>query len=134
MPKNSIEACVEFSFKGEDYAHSSRIDLDRLLSQHDALPSIHALLARLHGIDTYSYLYEVMQEAEVTYSNPQGSASDYMVDGEFSLASLASNWQSAKATLLLQPIAERELGINDLNQHHALKRALVAAYNLGRGA
>lgn len=132
--KNSIDASVEFSFKGEDYNYTASIDLDQLLRHHDALPSIHVILARLHSIDSYSYLYEVMQEADVEFSRPQGYAADYLVNGEFDLASLAANWQTAKAASLLQPIAARELGIDDLNQHHALKRALVAAYDLGRKA
>ena len=132
--KNSIDARVEFSFKGEDYTHTSTIDLDQLLRDHDALPSIHAILARQHSIDTYSYLYEVMQEAEIEFTNPQGSAADFLIDGEFDLSSLATNWQTAKTGVLLAPIAASELGITDLNLHHALRRALVAAYNLGRKA
>jgi hypothetical protein len=36
--------------------------------------------------------------------------------------------------MLLQPIATRELGIDDLNEHPELKRALMAAYSLGSGA
>jgi len=132
--KNSIKASVEFSFKGEDYTLASKIDLDPLLREHDALPSIHAILARLHSIDTYSYLYEVMQEAEIEFSNPQGLAADYLVDGKFEPAALATNWQMAKTGILLQSIAARELSITDLNQHHALRRALVEAYNLGKKA
>jgi len=132
--KNSIDARVEFSFKGEDYTHASRIDLEELLRQYDAMPSLHAILAKLHGIDTYSYLYEVMQATEIEFANPQGCAADYLIGGEFDLALLAANWQTAKTGMLLQPVAARELGITDLNLHPALKRALVAAYHLGSKA
>jgi hypothetical protein len=132
--KNSIEARVEFSFKGEDYTLASRIDLGELLRLHDALPSLHLILARLHSIDTYSYLYEVMQEAEVEFSRPEGCAADFITCGKFDPALLANNWQTAKTEMLLQPIAARELAIDDLNLHPALKRALVAAYNLGSNA
>src|SRR5665811_1614089 len=83
LMKNSIDASVEFSFKGEDYTYKTSIDLDQLLRDHDTLPSIHAILARLHSIDTYSYLYEVMQEAEIEFSNPHGLTADYLVDGKF---------------------------------------------------
>lgn len=134
MPENSIDARVEFSFKGEDYNYTTVINLDQLLRHHDEMPSIHVILAKEHGVDTYSYLYEVMLEEEVEFSRPQGYAADYLVDGEFDQAALAANWQNAKAAVLLQPIAENELGIMDLNQHPALKRALVEAYNLGRKA
>lgn len=132
MSKNSIDARAEFSFKGKDYAYTATIDLDQLLRHHDAMPSIHTLLARQHGVDTYSYLFEVMQETDIEFFNPQGLASDYTTCGKFDPAALAFNWQTAKAAVLLQPIAERELGITDLNLHQALKRALISAYNLGR--
>lgn len=132
MPTNSIDASVEFSFKGEDYAYKTTIDLDQLLRIHDALPSLHAILAREHGVDSYSYLFEVMLEEEVKFSRPQGLAADYLVNGEFDQAALAANWQAAKTGILLAPIASRELGIADLDLNPALKRALVAAYNLGK--
>lgn len=131
--KNSIEAGVEFSFQGKDYDYTCELDLDQLLRNHDALPSMHVILARQHGIDTYSYLYEVMQESDIEFSNPQGRAVNYLIDGKFDQTALASNWPMAKAEMLLQPIAERELGITDLNQHPALKNALIAAYKLGSG-
>ncbi|MCX7192509.1 MAG: hypothetical protein NTY60_02620 [Proteobacteria bacterium] len=132
--KNSINASVDFSFKGEDYSYTTVLDLDQLLRQHDALPSLHVILARQHGIDTYSYLYEVMQEADIEFIEPEGYASNYVIEGEFDPGALAANWQTAKAEMLLQPVAEKELDITDLNQHPAIKRALVAAYNLGKGA
>lgn len=132
--KNSIDAAVEFSFKGVDYHYSTRLDLDRLFLRHDAMPSIHVILAEAHSVDTYSYLYEVMQEEEIAYSNPQGIAIDYLVNGEFDQTALAANWHNAKAAVLVQPIAEAELGIPNLDLHQDIKRALVAAYKLGRAA
>jgi hypothetical protein len=132
MPDNSIEASVEFSFKGEDYRCASVIDLDQLLLRHDEMPQIHAILAREHGIDTYSYLYEVMQEVDIEFSHPKGYAVDFLNDGQINQEKIAANWQDAKAAVLLKPIAENELGILDLNLHPELKRALVRAYHLGR--
>lgn len=134
MPENSIDASVRFSFKGEYYHYATVIDLDQLLRQHDEMPSIHEILAKEHGVDTYSYLYEVMLEEEVEFSRPEGYAADYLIAGKFDQVAMATNWQNAKAGALLQAIAASELGILDLNQHLALKRALVEAYNLGRKA
>lgn len=130
--KNSIDARVNFSFKGENYCYETQIDLDLLLQQYDALPSVHVILARSHEIDTYSYLYEVMLEAEIEYFNPQGYARNYLIDGKFNASILAENWQRDKVTILLQTIVMQELGICDLNLHPALQRTLVAACNLGR--
>lgn len=130
--KNTIDAHIEFSFKGETYSLTSTIDLDRLLAQHDAFPDLHAMLAQAHGIDTYSYLYEVMQEEEISFDNAQGIAADFVVDGVFDQAAFAADWQAHQVLALLQPIATRELGIADLDQHPATKNALVQAFNLGR--
>lgn len=129
---NSIVAHVEFSFQGKTYALSSTIDLDRLLAQHDSFSALHAILAKEHGIDTYSYLYEVMQEAEIEFQNAQGLAAEFLSDGEFDWEAFAANWQDNKIIALLQPIATRELGIADLNQHPQLKTALMQAFDMGR--
>jgi hypothetical protein len=134
MSKNSIDAAVEFSYQGVVYHYTTCLDLDLLFRQYDEMPSIHVMLARAHSVDTYSYLYEVMQEEEIVFSHPQGTALAYLVDGEFDHNALATNWQNAQAAALVQPIAERELGITSLDLHPDLKRALVAAYNLGKAA
>lgn len=130
--KDSIDAHVEFSFKGETYSLNSTIELEKLFEHRDLLPSIHALLAHEHGIDTYSYLYEVMQGEDIEFRNAQGIAADFLVDGRFDHHTFAAHWQSRKILALLQPIAARELGIADLGRHEALKNALLQAYMLGR--
>ena len=129
---SSIDAHIEFSFKGENYSLSSTLDLDKLLTQYDTLPSIHLILAKEHGIDTYSYLYEVMEEAEIEFKNAQGIAANFLNGRDFNLTQLAAAWLEIGALALLQPIAMRELGIADLNQHPKIKNALVQAFNLGQ--
>ena len=131
MP-NSIDARVEFSFKGEDYLCSAALDLDELLQQHDDLPVIHELLAQKHGIDTYSYLFEVMLVADIEFSNPQGLALRYMKDGEFDFVALDDDWTRNKALMQVRLIAATETCITDLEQHPALQSALLAAYNSGK--
>lgn len=130
--KNSIEAQIEFSFKGKTYSLSSHIDLDELMEHGHSLPSFHARLARDNNIDTYSYLYEVMLETEIRFANAQGLAADFLSDGDFNQDAFMAAWQEKRILALLQPIATRELGIADLDQHQGLKNALVQAYNLGR--
>jgi hypothetical protein len=129
--KNSVDAHIEFSFQGKDYSLSSTIDLDKLLEYHDSFPSLHAILAKEHGIDTYSYLYEVMQDADVEFSNARGIADGIVVDGELDQAALESNWQNLRILAQLRPIASSTLGVTDLDQHEALKSALIQAYKLG---
>lgn len=131
--KNSIDARVEFSFKGETYDLVSHIDLDELLSQGNDFPLLYDRLAREHHIDTISYLYEVMQETEIEFGNAQGSAADFLRDGYFDVAGFSLHWQEQQLVRLLQPIAKRELNIDDLTQREDIKNALVQAYKLGRG-
>lgn len=131
--KNSIEAQIEFSFKGETYSLSSLIDLDELMEHDDHLfPSFHAILARDNGIDTYSYLYEVMLETDIRFDHAQGIAADFLRNGDFNQDAFMAAWQENRVLALLHPIAERELGVADLDQHQGLKNALFQAYNLGR--
>jgi len=129
---NSIDAHIEFSFRGESYSLTSTLDLDQLLAQHDSLPAIHAILAKEHGIDTYSYQYEVMQDAEVEYKNAHGIAADFLSDKDFNQSAFITAWNESGALALLQPIAMHELGIADLNQHPNIKNALIQAFNLGK--
>lgn len=132
--KNSIDAHVEFSFKGEDYSLTSHVNLDILMETESSLPSFHAILALDHKIDTYSYLYEVMLESEIRFANAQGIAVNFLSGENFNQEGFINSWQENRILDLLQPIATRELGIADLNQHQSLKIALVQAYDLGKRA
>lgn len=131
--KNSIDIRVEFSFKGETYDLCSHIDLDARLSQQDLPPSFYQLLARDHGIDTISYLYEVMQEEDIEYVNAQGVAANFLHGGEFDMVGFTDHWHEHHIAVLVRPIAQQVLGINDLEQHTEVRDALVMAYKLGRG-
>ena len=128
---NSIEARIDFSFKGEDYELRSVIDLDKLLEQYDSMPSIYEILAHAHGIDTYSYLYEVMLAADIEFADALGFANDLIVDGEFDQHALEDNWQNLRILTLLRPVASSILGIANLEQHETIKNALIQAYLLG---
>lgn len=129
---NSIDAHVEFSFKGETYSLAATIELDDFPGAGASHPSLHSILARKHGIDTYSYLYEIMEEEEIRFDNPQGWAVDFFTEGKFDLPAYIAARQELKTLDLLQAIATRELGIDNLAQHPELKNALLQAYELGR--
>ncbi|MFH2135881.1 MAG: hypothetical protein ABII81_12030 [Pseudomonadota bacterium] len=128
---NTIEAFIEFSFKGEDYELHSTLDLDQQLERHMSLESMHHVMAVEHGIDTYSYLFEVMQVADILYSNPQGRAADYLHDGQFDFEAYADENETLAQLAPLQAIALREMGVDDLEQQPQLKQALLRAYRLG---
>ena len=128
---NSIDAYIEFSFKGEDYELHSTLDLDQQLERLMSFESMHHVLAIEHGIDTYSYLFEVMQVADIQYDNPQGRAADYLHDGEFDFEAYAAENETLALLAPLQAIALREMGVDDLEKHPQLKQALLRAYRLG---
>lgn len=132
--KNSIDAHLEFSFRGETYSLSSTLDLDRILKKYADSPSLHLVMAIEHGIDTYSYLFEVMQEEEIRFDNPQGLALDFLIDGQFDLDGYIKQYGANELLEALQAIALQELGIENLEQHPELKQALKRAYQLGMEA
>jgi len=129
---NSITASVEFSFKGEVFSPSAVIDLDRAVSQQDLMSSIHLIIAQENKIDTYSYLYEVMEQAKIVFDHPQGTAVDYLSDGIFDFSGFQTGLYGAKLDQLCQEIALTEMKVDDLNQIPNLKKALRKAYELGK--
>ncbi len=131
---NSIDAHIEFSFKGETYSLTSTLDLDRMLDKYIEPPSLHHVLAVEHGINTYSYLYEVMEVEEIEFDNPKGLAVQFLHDGVFDLEGFAAQRGDSQMLDSLQSIALREMGIENLEQHPKLKSALIQAYQLGMEA
>ena len=132
--KNKIDATVTFSFKGETYTLSSTIDLDALMVQSGSLLHLYALLARENGIDTYSYLYEVMEQSPIRFVNAQGVVADFVDNEVLDVEGFQKQWQQSKVVDLLQSIASRELNIDDLENHPELKNALLEAYDCGKSA
>lgn len=132
--QNTVDAHIEFSFKGETHSLSSTLDLDRIRDKYLTPPSLHHVLAVEHGISTHSFLYEVMQEEEILFDNAQGRAAEFLHDGAFDFEGYAAQRGESELLDSLQAIALREMGIENLDQHPQLKRALIQAYQLGMEA
>ena len=128
---NSIRVAVEFSFKGENHLLSAVVDFDEMLSKYDILPSFHSILAKNNEIDTYSYLYEVMEEADLVFSDAAGLASRFLEEGHFDLEGFSGAWRENRMLDLLRPIAKRVLDA-DLDSDPKLREAMLEAYRLGR--
>lgn len=129
---DTIDAHVEFSFKGETICLSTTIALDDFRDLSADPAAFHAILAARNGIDAYSYHYEVMCEEAVRFDNAQGQATGFCADGEFDLDAYVASRQSSKILAQLRQLASRDLGIADLEQHPELKNALLQAYALGQ--
>jgi hypothetical protein len=130
--KNSIQVETRFSYQGENHHPSAQVDLDLLMRQDITSPSFYIILARENRIDTYSYLYEVMEQSELSFNNPTGVAADCLVDGHFDMEAFNTKWREQQISTSLQSIARSELGIEDLEKHQDINRALTKAYRLGQ--
>lgn len=128
---NTLKANVEFSFRGEDYHYAATFELDALLARHEQFPNFATLLAQVHHVDTYSYLYEVMEDADVILSEAQGVIATFEQDGEFDVSGFAAAWSELRVFVPLQRIALSTLGIADLKARPELETALRLAYQLG---
>lgn len=129
---NTVDAAMEFYFKGVKYSLSTTIDLEQYLDT--GMPPIYTILARDHGIDPYSYQYEMMEMEEVLFTNPQGFTADYLHDGALDMEGLQQRWREEKTRSVIVDIASRIMGIDDLGQHPGLEQALTEAYRCGKSS
>lgn len=134
MSSHTVHARMEFSFKGETYRLASTIDLERCLGAPGEAPDFHRLLARAHGIDPYSYLYEVLESHEIEFSAPTGIAAGCCHDGVFDWPRFEQHWREEQDLQVVRAIAEWTLKVRDLDERTDLKAALLAAYRAGKAA
>ncbi len=132
--KNSVVASVEFYFKGERYAPSLQIDLDKLMQQEGAIERLHHTIAVANAIDAYSYEYEMMMAEDIHFDKATGLAAECMHGGQFDIEAFKVKWQELQVVEKVRPIAEQYVGVSDLDAKPKLKAALVAAYLAGKGA
>ena len=132
--KNTVDARIEFSFKGKTLAPSTTIDLDRLMEDRGDMALIYSLVASENGIDPYSYEYEVLQSSDIRFDNAHGLAEAFVYDGELDLAQFAAAWEKAQRKDALQALAKKHMGINRLDEIPGLHACLMEAYELGKDA
>lgn len=137
--KNTINASVEFHYRGELYAATVTVDLDQLMENQvrensSTLPSLHNMLATKIGIDKYSYQFEMLLAEDIRFSEAQGIAVNHLLDGYFDIAGFENAWRENTMLRRLQLIATQRLNIDDIEQHPALKGALLEAYQAGSDA
>jgi hypothetical protein len=127
--RNTIRARLTFSFRGEDIALESIIDLDHC--DDEATPHFHQWLARAGNIDPYSYQYEVLESEEIAFDQPTGLAVACCADGCFDWAAFVALRREARDLEVVRAVARQTLGIDDLDAQGKLKAALLAAYRAG---
>ena len=130
--KNSVVASVEFCFKGESYAPSLPVDLDKVMRNQGELDRLHHSIAVANGISAYSYEYEMMLAEDISFSEPTGMACEFFHDGVFDLDGFSARWEEESILEKVRPIAEQCVGVTDLDAKPKLKASLIAAYRAGK--
>jgi hypothetical protein len=132
MSNNTVRARVSFSFKGETYDLDAVIDLDRCLGEPGEAPDFHRMLAQAAGVDSYSYLYEVLESHEIAFSEATGVAARHCHEGRFDWKRFEQDVAGERDWPVVRAIAESIMGTRDWDAAPALKAALLAAYRAGR--
>ncbi|NWF39857.1 hypothetical protein F3F96_11995 [Mariprofundus sp. NF] len=130
--KNSLQATLEFDFRGERFTPSITVDLDSAIIRNGHLEKLYDMLATSIGLDSYRYEYDVMVMQEITFSEPTGLACEFICDGKFDFDGFALQWARQQIITAVQPIAEKHLNISDLAQHKDIQAALIECYQAGQ--
>lgn len=132
--EHSITISLEFSFRGNTFKPSQRIDIDTLLELQKNDEALHDLLAHSMGLDHYTYEHDVMLVEEIIFSDASGLIAEHMHEGKPDLDALAVAWQEQQMLDELQAIAARCMQIDDIARQPGLRSALIAAFQAGRNA
>jgi hypothetical protein len=74
-----------------------------------------------------------MESHDIVFSDATGPAAQCCRDGQFDWSEFERLRQEAQDMQVVRAIAERSLGVVDLDQRADLKEALLAAYRVGKG-
>jgi hypothetical protein len=132
--KNSVVATVGFDFKGEHHAPSLQIDLDKVMQNEGELDRLHHTIAVANAINASSYDSDMMMAADLHFDKPTGMATSCFHDGEFDIEEFKTKWQEQQVLEKVRPIAERCVGVSDLDGKPKLKAALIEAYLAGKAS
>ncbi|HKI61535.1 MAG TPA: hypothetical protein VKA31_04500 [Mariprofundaceae bacterium] len=125
---NHVEASVEFYFKGIRHTPEAIINLDECMRHEEPLVHIYKALAAENGIGSYSHEFDVMVMEEISFDHPTGLATAFVRNGKFDFEGFEKAWLAERTLKVLQPIASKYLGVENLEKHPDIKAALIAAY------
>ncbi len=130
--KNTIQASLEFDFRGERFSPSITVDLDTVMIREGHLDKLYDMLAASISLDAYSYEYDVMIMEEITFSEPTGIAFEFTCNGRFNFDGFLKKWTRQQIIDSIQPIAEKHLNISDTSKHNDIEAALIESYQAGQ--
>ena len=132
MSRNTVRARLDFSFKGENHELDHILDLDACAEGSDDAPDFHLRLAKAHGIDPYSYLYEVLASYEIQFSDATGIAASCCHEGRFDWEKFVHDRGEEMDLQAVRTMVAQTMDITDLDSQPTLKAALLTAYRAGK--
>ncbi|MFC1536698.1 hypothetical protein ACFL19_00425 [Pseudomonadota bacterium] len=128
--KNRITVSIPFSFKGKTFNPKCTIDLDEQIGL-SSIPCLYTHIANENRIDLYSYEYDVMMMGDLEFEAVEGMAAEFFHDGAFDIEGFRAKCHERSLHNLIQDIATRHMGVEQLKDNDDLKKALLEAYHLG---
>ncbi len=134
---NSIDAELEFDFKGERFSPCVTIDLDAYFQADKDITYIYDLLAQSIGLNEHRHEYDVMVMHDVVFSQPQGFAQGFVHDGQVDWQGLKQAWQTniekSEHDEVLE-LAKSHFSEQELADNPKLLQALTLAYKQNKKA
>lgn len=125
---NIIEVSIEFYFKGRRHNPSAVINLDECMHHQDLITHIYYTIASENGIGSHTYELDVMVMEPLHFDHAHGDVASFIHDHQFDIEGFRKMWMETNMVKILQPIARKHLGIDNLDEHPALKAALIETY------
>ncbi len=130
---NTITVNMLFHFKGEEYNLTKEVklpaNLDNLQTFISSLPRV---LAQDNGIDTYSYLFEMMECTDIYVTQATGFVSRFMPEEPVILETFIESCKQITLDDLLDFTLQTHLP--DLVDNQQAKAALKEAFLIGQSA
>lgn len=124
---------MDFDFAGKSYHFSSQATLPKhmggLLDFANSLPR---KLGRENGVDSYSYMYEVMDASIIVVTAAEGLISKFMVGNAMPLYDFITVCNEVSVDDLIRHIAETQF--SSVEDKKSLHKALTTAYHIGVSA
>ncbi len=123
---NTLTATIEFDFKGESYALSSEIEVDRIISHEDFYKFIYIDIVQNNNIGLHTYELEIIMDQNIIFSDANGYVEGCIANGKLDLVKLKENQRKSECLSKIKVIAEQFKSNNDITA------ALMDAYLLGK--
>lgn len=128
---NLITVSIEFYFKGEKISASIDLDLEPLIQYEKELPDFYPLLASSINLNVYSYEYEMMQTAPLSFQSSNDLVNQFIHEKQFNFQDYKNEWGKNEYSKVIAKIMQDHLSEKE-RQNPKIKKALLSAFNAGR--